>query len=46
VLFHSQGYKDAFPVTIQAGQLDLGTIMLEEDEISDQQKELNKAFRK
>jgi hypothetical protein len=46
VLFHSQGYKDAlFPVTIQAGQPRRGTIMLE-DEISDQQKELNKAFRK
>lgn len=46
VLFHSQGYKDAlFPVTIQAGQLlDLGTIMLEEDEISDQQRSLIRLF--
>jgi hypothetical protein len=37
--FHSQGYKDAlFPVTIEIGQLDLGMIMLEEDEILDQQR--------
>jgi hypothetical protein len=45
--FHSQGYKDAlFPVTIEIGQLlDLGMIMLEEDEILDQQ-EFNSAFRK
>jgi hypothetical protein len=40
-------YKDAlFPVTIEIGQLlDLGMIMLEEDEILDQQ-EFNSAFRK
>ncbi|MEZ7505623.1 carboxypeptidase-like regulatory domain-containing protein [Flavobacterium sp. Arc2] len=46
VLFHSQGYKDAlFPVTIHAGEvLDLGTIMLEEDEISDQQRSLIRLF--
>ena len=46
VLFHSQGYKDAlFPVTLQEGQLlDLGTIMLEEDEISDQQRSLIRLF--
>ena len=46
VLFHSQGYKDGlFPVTIHAGQLlDLGTILLEEDEISDQQRSLIRLF--
>jgi hypothetical protein len=46
ILFHSQGYKDAlFPVTIIAGQLlDLGTIILEEDEISDQQRNLIRLF--
>jgi hypothetical protein len=46
LLFHSQGYKDAlFPVTIEAGQrLDLGTIMLEEDEILDQQRSLIRLF--
>jgi hypothetical protein len=33
--FHSQGYKDAlFPVTIEGQLLDLGMIMLEEDEIN------------
>ncbi|MFV8465860.1 carboxypeptidase-like regulatory domain-containing protein [Flavobacterium sp. LB1P62] len=39
VLFHSQGYKDAlFPVEIIAGQiLDLDTILLEEDQTSEQQ---------
>lgn len=46
VLFHSQGYKDGlFPVTILAGQLlDLGTILLEEDEILDQQRSLIRLF--
>jgi hypothetical protein len=46
VLFHSQGYKDAlFPVTIEIGQLlDLGMIMLEEDEILDQQRSLIRLF--
>jgi hypothetical protein len=43
--FHSQGYKDAlFPVTIEGQLLDLGMIMLEEDEILT--KEFNSAFRK
>jgi hypothetical protein len=44
--FHSQGYKDAlFPVTIEIGQLlDLGMIMLEEDEILDQQRSLIRLF--
>ncbi|KIA87025.1 TonB-dependent receptor [Flavobacterium sp. AED] len=39
VLFHSQGYKDAlFPVEIIAGQLlDLDTILLEDDQSSEQQ---------
>lgn len=39
VLFHSQGYKDAlFPVEIIMGQLlDLDTILLEEDQTSEQQ---------
>ncbi|MDI1307360.1 MAG: TonB-dependent receptor, partial [bacterium] len=39
VLFHSQGYKDAlFPVEIIAGQLlDLDTILLEDDQTSEQQ---------
>ena len=39
LLFHSQGYKDAlYPVTIRANQtLDLGNILLEHDEISQQQ---------
>lgn len=46
VLFHSQGYKDAlFPVTIETGQLlDLGMIMLEEDEVLDQQRSLIRLF--
>ncbi|NGY36633.1 TonB-dependent receptor [Flavobacterium sp. XN-5] len=46
LLFRSQGYKDALiPVTIEAGKLlDLGTIMLEEDEISDQQRSLIRLF--
>ncbi|MFV5700257.1 carboxypeptidase-like regulatory domain-containing protein [Flavobacterium sp. XS2P12] len=42
ILFHSQGYKDAlFPVEIIAGQiLDLDTILLEEDQTSEQQTSL------
>jgi hypothetical protein len=44
--FSQSGYKDAlFPVTIEIGQLlDLGMIMLEEDEILDQQRSLIRLF--
>ncbi|WP_413999688.1 carboxypeptidase-like regulatory domain-containing protein [Flavobacterium sp. W1B] len=46
ILFHNQGYKDAlFPVSLNEGQLlDLGTILLEEDQISDQQSSSIRLF--
>ncbi|WP_278034526.1 TonB-dependent receptor [Flavobacterium nitratireducens] len=42
ILFHSQGYKDAlFPVSTQNSlEVDLGTIVLELDQITDQQAAL------
>ena len=46
VLFHSQGYKDAlFPVTVEnTVALDLGTILLELDQVSDQQAAVIQLF--
>jgi len=46
VLFHSQGYKDAlFPVSIQNTLvLDLGTILLESDQVADQQAAVIQLF--
>lgn len=46
LLFHSQGYRDALlPVTIYDSQLlDLGTIILEDDEILDQERNLIRLF--
>lgn len=46
ILFHNQGYKDALvPISLNAGQLlDLGTILLEEDQILDQQSGLIRLF--
>ncbi|SDW14976.1 carboxypeptidase-like regulatory domain-containing protein [Flavobacterium degerlachei] len=46
ILLHSQGFKDALiPVSIISGQiLDLGTIMLEEDQISEVQTSIIRLF--
>ena len=46
VLFHSQGYKDAlFPVTVENTlALDLGTILLDLDQVSDQQAAVIQLF--
>jgi hypothetical protein len=46
ILLHNQGYKEAlFSVTILSGHLlDLGTILLEEDQASDQQTTLIQLF--
>ena len=46
LLFHSQGFKDALiPVTVVSGQLlDLGTVVLEEDQISEVQASIIRLF--
>ncbi|KDN53915.1 TonB-dependent receptor [Flavobacterium seoulense] len=46
LLFHSQGYKDAlFPVSVQNTlELDLGTILLDVDQVSEQQAAVIQLF--